>query len=140
MMLLLVAGIALLAMSALQVARPRVAADRDRRRALDRVRASADVATAAGTDGRRSIFGRVAGLLAQVHRRIWRKQTDHEITLTLRRAGVSRRVPAGAFLGGRGVGAGVGGGFRGSPGRRGGGGLVRGGGLAGRGGPLPRAL
>ena len=60
MMLLLVAGIALLAMSALQVARPRVAADRDRRRALDRVRASADVATAAGTDGRRSIFGRVA--------------------------------------------------------------------------------
>jgi tight adherence protein C len=101
MMLLLVAGIALLAMSALQVARPRVAADRDRRRALDRVRASADVATAAGTDGRRSIFGRVAGLLAQVHRRIWRKQTDHEITLTLRRAGVSRRFTAELFMAGR---------------------------------------
>src|SRR5947207_2989050 len=101
MMLLLVAGIALLAMSALQVARPRVAADRDRRRALDRVRASADVATAAGTDGRRSIFGRVAGLLAQVHRRIWRKQTDHEITLALRRAGVSRRFTAELFMAGR---------------------------------------
>jgi tight adherence protein C len=101
MMLLLVAGIALLAMAALQVARPRVAADRDRRRALDRVRASADVAAAAGTEGRRSIFGRVAALLAQVHRRIWRKQTDHEITLSLRRAGVSRRFTAELFMAGR---------------------------------------
>jgi tight adherence protein C len=101
MMLLLVAGIALLAMAALQVARPRVAADRDRRRALDRVRASADVAAAAGTDGRRSIFGRVAALLAQVHRRVWRKQTDHEITLSLRRAGVSRRFTAELFMAGR---------------------------------------
>jgi tight adherence protein C len=101
MMLLLVAGIALLAMSALQVARPRVAAERDRRRALDRVRASADVAAAAGTDGRRSIFGRLAALLAQVHRRIWRKQTDHEITLSLRRAGVSRRFTAELFMAGR---------------------------------------
>jgi tight adherence protein C len=101
MMLLLVAGIALLAISALQVARPRVAADRDRRRALDRVRASADVAAAASTDGRRSIFGRVAALLAQVHRRLWRKQTDHEITLSLRRAGVSRRFTAELFMAGR---------------------------------------
>jgi tight adherence protein C len=101
MMLLLVAGIALLAMAALQVARPRVAADRDRRRALDRVRASADVAAGAGTDGRRSIFGRVAALLAQVHRRVWRKQTDHEITLSLRRAGVSRRFTAELFMAGR---------------------------------------
>jgi tight adherence protein C len=101
MMLLLVAGIALLAMSALQVARPRVAADRDRRRALDRVRASADVTAAAVTDSRRSIFGRVAALLAQVHRRVWRKQTDHEITLSLRRAGVSRRFTAELFMAGR---------------------------------------
>jgi tight adherence protein C len=101
MMLLLVAGIALLAMAALQVARPRVAADRDRRRALDRVRASADVAAAAVTDGRRSIFGRAAALLAQVHRRVWRKQTDHEITLSLRRAGVSRRFTAELFMAGR---------------------------------------
>jgi tight adherence protein C len=101
MMLLLVAGIALLAMAALQVARPRVAADRDRRRALDRVRASADVAAAAVTDGRRSIFGRAAALLAQVHRMVWRKQTDHEITLSLRRAGVSRRFTAELFMAGR---------------------------------------
>ena len=101
MMLLLVAGIALLAMAALQVARPRVAADRDRRRALDRVRASADVAAAAVTDGRRSIFGRAAALLAHVHRRVWRKQTDHEITLSLRRAGVSRRFTAELFMAGR---------------------------------------
>lgn len=101
MMLLLVAGIALLAMSALQVARPRVAAERDRRRALDRVRASADIAAAGGTDGRRSIFGRLAALLAQFHRRIWRKQTDHEITLSLRRAGVSRRFTAELFMAGR---------------------------------------
>jgi tight adherence protein C len=101
MMLLLVAGIALLAISALQVARPRVAADRDRRRALDRVRASADVTAAAVPDSRRSIFGRVAALLAQVHRRVWRKQTDHEITLSLRRAGVSRRFTAELFMAGR---------------------------------------
>src|SRR2546423_11010282 len=101
MMLLLVAGIALLALAAFQGARPRVAADRDRRRALDRFRASADVTAAAVTDGRRSIFGRVAALLAQVHRRVWRKQTDHEITLSLRRAGVSRRFTAELFMAGR---------------------------------------
>jgi tight adherence protein C len=43
----------------------------------------------------------VAALLAQVHRRVWRKQTDHEITLSLRRAGVSRRFTAELFMAGR---------------------------------------
>jgi tight adherence protein C len=102
MLMLLISGIALLAISAFKVARPRATADRDRRQALERVRSSAD-AVALGPDATRrsSAVRRATALLAQVHRKLYRKQTDHEITLALRRAGVSRRFTAELFMAGR---------------------------------------
>jgi tight adherence protein C len=101
MVLLLIAGLGLLALSAFKLTRPRLVAERARRVALERVRASADVVTAAEGERAPSLLNRATTFLAQVHRRLWKKQTDTEIALTLRRAGVSRRLTAEAYMAGR---------------------------------------
>jgi tight adherence protein C len=100
MLLLLILGITCLAVSAFQLTRPRAVVDRDRRLALERVRSSADAA-AATAEARRSVLGFVPTLLAGVHRQVWRKGSDHDVTTALLRAGASRRLTAEAFMAGR---------------------------------------
>src|SRR6266511_904495 len=100
MLLLLILGITCLAGSAFQLTRPRAVAERDKQLALERVRSAAD-AVAKPPAGRRSALARVPGVLAEVHRRVWRRQTDHDITTALRRAGASQRLTAELFLAGR---------------------------------------
>jgi tight adherence protein C len=100
MVLLLILGITCLAVSAFQLTRPRAVADRDRHLALERVRSAAD-AVAATPDGRRSLLGHMASLLAGVHRRAWPRGSDHDITTALLRAGASQRLTAEVFMAGR---------------------------------------
>jgi tight adherence protein C len=100
MVLLLITGIACLAISAFQLTRPRVIAERDRRLAIERVRSSSD-AVRASTDERRSLLRMVVMPLARVHRKLWRRQTDNDIATALARAGVSRRLTAELFMAGR---------------------------------------
>ena len=98
MFILLIAGIACLALAGLQLTRPRLAAERDRRAALDTVRGE----TPAGNAARRSLFVcRSTAILAQVHRKVWPKETADDVTVKLLRAGASRRLTAEIYMAGR---------------------------------------
>jgi tight adherence protein C len=100
MLLLLILGITCLAVSAFQLTRPRAVVERDRRLALERVRSSADAA-ATTAEARRSVLAFVPALLAGIHRQVWRKGSDHDVTTALLRAGASQRLTAEAFMAGR---------------------------------------
>ena len=100
MLLFLILGITCIAVSAFQVTRPRAVAERDRRLALERVRSAAD-AVATTPEARRSALSRFPTLLAEVHRRLWRRGTDHDITTALLRAGASQRITAELFMAAR---------------------------------------
>ena len=100
MLLLLITGIACLAIAGFQFTRPRVIAERDRRLAIERVRSASD-AVHVPTDDRRPLLQVVARPLARVHRKLWSRQTDHDIATALARAGVSRRLTAELFMAGR---------------------------------------
>jgi tight adherence protein C len=98
MIILLVAGIACLAVAGLQLTRPRLVADRQRRAAID----AAGSGRAAAPAARESLFvKRATERLARIHTAVWRKETAHDIDLKLLRAGVSRRVTAELFMAGR---------------------------------------
>ena len=98
MFMLLIAGIGCIALFGFQLTRSRSIADHDRRAALDSVRA----VTAGGElpeHVRHSVFlARVPGLLARIHRKVWRKETDHDITMKLLRAGTARGLTAELFM------------------------------------------
>ena len=100
MFILLIAGIACLALSGLQLTRPRLVAERERRNALDAVRGAEDDDT---TDApRRSLFlHRAATFLASVHRRVWPKESADDVTMKLLRAGARGRLTAELFMAGR---------------------------------------
>src|SRR3954454_548338 len=101
MFILLIAGIACLALSGLQLTRPRLVAERERRNALDAVRGAEDDDT---TDApRRSLFlHRAATFLATVHRRVWPKESADDVTMKLLRAGARGRLTAELFMAGAG--------------------------------------
>lgn len=97
MFILLIAGIACLALAGLQFTRPRVVADRERRAALDTIRGD----YREPTGPRRSLFlTRATSTLATVHRKVWPKETADDVTVKLLRAG-SRRLTAELFMAGR---------------------------------------
>jgi tight adherence protein C len=97
MLLLLIAGIACLAFSTYQLTRPRVIADRQRRLAIDRIRSTSDAIVLPAPE-RRSLGAAISAPLARLHRRLWRRQTDHDIETALARAGASRRLNAESFM------------------------------------------
>jgi tight adherence protein C len=100
MFILLIAGIGCFALCGYQLTRGRAAADRDRQEALDTVRGATGVT--ASDSARRSLFlARVPGYLARVHTRVWRRESEHDITLRLLRAGTPRRLTAELFMAGR---------------------------------------
>jgi tight adherence protein C len=102
MFMLLIAGIGCLALCGYELTRTRTVAERDRCLALDSVRKSAGASAVAPGEARRSLFvTRAAPLLADVHRRLWRKSGDVEIATALARAGASRRLTAEVFMAGR---------------------------------------
>jgi tight adherence protein C len=102
MILLLVAGIASLALFGFQLTRPRLAAERDRRAALATVR-SAAVGTAgpSGPKSKSVLLARISPLLVRVHTKLWRKNSPDDISAQLRRAGASQRLTAERFMAGR---------------------------------------
>jgi tight adherence protein C len=97
MLLLLIAGIACLAVAAYQLTRPRVIADRQRRFAIDRIRSTSD-AIVLPPQERRSPGAAISLPLARLHRRLWRRQTEQDIETALARAGASRRLNAESFM------------------------------------------
>lgn len=102
MILILLAGIACFALCGYQLTRARVAAERDRRAALETVRSAAGgPAETAGTSRTPTFLSRVLPLLADVHEKLWRKDSPEAIDAQLRRAGVSSRLTAEMFMAGR---------------------------------------
>jgi tight adherence protein C len=102
MIILLVLGIACLALCGFQVARPRLAAERDRRAALETVRSAAKGGAQTSETQRQSVLlARLSTLLVRVHTKVWRKQSPDDITAQLLRAGASRRLTAELFMAGR---------------------------------------
>jgi tight adherence protein C len=102
MILLLLAGIACFALCGYQLTRARTAAERERRAALDTVRAAAGNQTeTAGPSAVSAALERVLTSLAQVHEKLWRKDSPAQIDAQLRRAGVSSRLTAEMFMAGR---------------------------------------
>jgi len=82
--------------------RSRTVADRDRRLALTSVRTAVGAMAVVPDAPRRSLFAtKAAPVLADVHRKLWRKQDDNEIATALARAGVTRRLSAELFMAGR---------------------------------------
>ena len=97
MIILLVAGIACLALCAFQLTRPRLAADRERRAALETVRSAAAARGARRPRRRRArpCCSRACPRCScRVHMKLWRKESPDDITAQLRRAGASRRLTA----------------------------------------------
>jgi tight adherence protein C len=102
MLMLLIAGIACLALCGFELTRTRTVADRDRRMALATVRTAVGAMAPAPDAPRKSLFAtKAAPLLADVHRKLWRKQDDNEIATALARAGASGRLSAELFMAGR---------------------------------------
>jgi tight adherence protein C len=102
MIILLVLGIGCLALGAFQLTRPRLAADRDRRAALETVRAAAQRGVQTPETQRESVLlKRLSALLVGVHTKVWRKESPDDITAQLLRAGASRRLTAEVFMAGR---------------------------------------
>jgi tight adherence protein C len=101
MLMLLIAGIGLLAVAGFQVTRSRAVVEKDRRLALERIRSGGGVVASTERDRRSLFVAPAATFLAGIHRKLWKRQTDHEITLALLRAGVSRRFTAELFMAGR---------------------------------------
>jgi len=99
MFIFLVAGIACLALCGLQLTRPGMIAQRQRRATLETIRPTgADD----GAQARRSVLlALVPPFLAKVHRRVWPKESQDDVTVKLLRAGASRRLTAEFFMAGR---------------------------------------
>ena len=85
-----------------QLTRPRTVADRDRRlRSDQRPDSRRRNGGRARRPGRRSLFAtEAAPVLADVHRKLWRKQDDNEIATALARAGCLATPHCGALHGG----------------------------------------
>jgi tight adherence protein C len=98
MFIFLVAGIGCLVLFGFQVTRGRLIADRDRRAALDTVRTATGSSIAAESAPRWVLLARVRGFLAGVHTKVWRRESEHDITMKLLRAGVTRRLTAELFM------------------------------------------
>ena len=102
MIILLIVGIGCLAVAAYQVTRPRVIVERDRRLALERVRSSAEaVGAMSEVAGGPTPLARLAALLARIHRKLWRKQSDDDIMASLLRAGAGQGFTAERFMAAR---------------------------------------
>ena len=102
MILILLAGIACFALCGYQLTRARVAAERDRRAALETVRSAAGgPAETADASRTPALLSRALPLLADVHAKLWRKDSPEAIDAQLRRAGVSSRLTAEMFMAGR---------------------------------------
>jgi tight adherence protein C len=103
MMIFLVAGLGCLALLGFQLVRPRATADHQRRAALAAVRSSAEgVTTAAPALGPRSeLPARISALLVRIHLKLWRRQSQDDVSAQLRRAGMSRRLTPELFMAGR---------------------------------------
>ena len=101
MLMLLIAGIGLLAVAGFQVTRARTVVEKDRRLALQRIRSTGDTLATTERDRKSLFVAPAATFLAGIHRRLWKRQTDHDIDVALLRAGVSRRLTAELFMAGR---------------------------------------
>ena len=101
MFIFLVAGIGCLALFGFQVTRGRLVADRDRRAALQTVRTATGASAAAEAVRSWVLLVRARAFLAGVHTKVWRKESEHDVTMKLLRAGVSRRLTAELFMAGR---------------------------------------
>jgi tight adherence protein C len=101
MFMFLVAGIACLALCGWQLSRPRLAAERDRRAALMNVRLSSGQAGPDANARESALLARLPRHLARVHAKLWRKESEHDITMKLIRAGGGRRLTAELYMAGR---------------------------------------
>jgi tight adherence protein C len=101
MFMVLIAGIGCLALCGLTMTRTRVAAQRQRRSALESVRGDDFLEVAPESTRKSILIGPAVTFLAAVYRKLWRKANDDEITTELLRAGASKRITAELFMAGR---------------------------------------
>jgi tight adherence protein C len=102
MFLLLVAGIGCLALAGFQFVRPRAVAERQRRAALDSVRAlEADAPTETDARPLSAFLAQIPPVLAKVHQRLWPKESPDDVTMKLLRAGASRRFTSELYMAAR---------------------------------------
>lgn len=102
MIVLLMAGISCLALLGLQLTRPRQTAERERRAALAAVRSTAGGgAFAPAPEPKSELLGSTSALLVRIHKKLWRKQSQDDISAKLRLAGTSQRLTAELFMAGR---------------------------------------
>jgi tight adherence protein C len=100
MIMFLIAGLACLVLCGLYLTRLSSVADRQRSAALQTVRAT--TGGSATPQKRQSVLlAHIPGFLAGIHRKLWRKETPHDITVKLLRAGASRGLTAERFMAGR---------------------------------------
>jgi pilus assembly protein TadC len=101
MIVLLIAGIACLAVAAFQITRPSRDAEYGRRAALASVRSlTGGEAETPETPRRSLLLAPVSALLVRVHLALWRNSSPDDITTELRRAGM-RRTSAESFMAAR---------------------------------------
>jgi tight adherence protein C len=99
MIMILLAGLACLALLGFELTRARTVVDRDRHNALSSVRAATASAQVGSTDsGRSSLLIRAVPSLARLHRKVWPKQTETDVATELARAGASRKLTADVFM------------------------------------------
>ena len=99
MIMILLAGLACLALLGFELTRARTVVDRDRHNALSSVRAATASAQVGSTDsGRSSLLIRAVPSLARLHRKVWPKQTEADVATELARAGASRKLTADLFM------------------------------------------
>ena len=101
MIIILIAGLLSLALFGHQLVRPSSAAERDRRAALHRVRSLTGGGAIAETVRESVLLARIPGWLAGVHKKLWPRVSEDDITTKLLRAGASRRLTAEYFMAAR---------------------------------------
>jgi tight adherence protein C len=101
MLLVLIAGIASLALCGWVLTRNRFEVARDRRAALTIVRLTTANEATAEPARESMLLARVPGLLAGIHTKLWRRQSADDITMRLLQAGASQRLTAERFMAGR---------------------------------------
>jgi tight adherence protein C len=101
MFIILLAGLGCLALAGLQFTRTWFAADRDRLAAIQSVRAATGAGAPETIARKALLLPHLLKLAARLHQRLWRRESTYDIDVKLLRAGVSRRITAEMFMGGR---------------------------------------
>jgi tight adherence protein C len=101
MFIILLAGLGCFALAGLQFTRTWFAAERQRSAAIQSVRAATGAVEPETIARKALLLPHLLKAAARLHQRLWRRESTYDIDIKLLRAGVSRRMTAEMFMGGR---------------------------------------